>query len=187
MDRYPVDTITEKTNCELHQKMKNISMKVATGFALPCGPGALWHGTEIPAGYAHVGVDEIQEGYEELDLDYPTPEGERTLREVGGGIILWLKKDIHFPGLVINAPPTSPHPHDDGDDDHNSASSSRSPPMRQPSPLPRQPSPTPPPHPPMTKSKGKNPRKRHNASLSTSQTTHKTTRVPEVSLKPLKM
>ena len=50
-------------------------MKVATGFALPCGPGALWHGTEIPAGYAHVGVDEIEWEYEELELDFPTPEG----------------------------------------------------------------------------------------------------------------
>ena len=62
MDRYPVENITEKTNCELHLKKKNISMKVATGFALPCGPAVLWHGNEIPAGYARVGVDEIQRG-----------------------------------------------------------------------------------------------------------------------------
>ena len=172
MDRYPVDNITEKTNCELHLKMKNISMKVATGFALPCGPGVLWHGNEIPAGYARVGVDEIQRGYEELDLDFPTPEGERTLREVGGGIILWLKKDIHFPGLVLNPPPPSPPPHDDGDD-HNSTSSSRSLPMS------RQPSPSPP---PTTKSQGQKSRKRPGASLSTTQTTaHRTMKVPEVS------
>ena len=155
----------EKTNCELHQSMKNMSMKVATGYALTCEPGALWHCKEIPAGYACVGVDEIQWGYEELDLDFPTPEGERTMREVGGGIILWLKKDIHFPGLVINPPPPSPPPHDEGDD-HNSASSSRSPPTsRQPSPLPRVPSPPPLPRPPTTKSKGQNPRKRAAASL----------------------
>ena len=29
LDRYPVDDIMENTNCELHFKMKNISMKVA--------------------------------------------------------------------------------------------------------------------------------------------------------------
>ena len=42
-----------------------------------------------------------------------------------------------------------------------------------------------PPRPPTTKSKGQNPRKRAAASLSTSQGRHKTTKVPEVSLKPL--
>jgi hypothetical protein len=41
MDRYPMDDVREKTNCELHQAMKNISMKVAVGYALPCGPGEL--------------------------------------------------------------------------------------------------------------------------------------------------
>ncbi|KAK1679472.1 hypothetical protein QYE76_040320 [Lolium multiflorum] len=40
MDHYPMDDIMEKTNCELHQSMKNISMKVAVGFALTCEPGA---------------------------------------------------------------------------------------------------------------------------------------------------
>jgi hypothetical protein len=37
MDRYPVDDISGKTNCEMHQSMKNISMKVAVGYALPRG------------------------------------------------------------------------------------------------------------------------------------------------------
>jgi hypothetical protein len=32
---YPVDGIKESTSCELHQRMKNISMKVAIGQALP--------------------------------------------------------------------------------------------------------------------------------------------------------
>jgi hypothetical protein len=39
MDRYPVDDIRDKTNCAMHQSMKNISMKVAVAYALPCGPG----------------------------------------------------------------------------------------------------------------------------------------------------
>ena len=50
MDRYPVDDLMEKKNCELHQTMKNISMKVAVGFTLACEPGARWHGGEIQAG-----------------------------------------------------------------------------------------------------------------------------------------
>ena len=50
IDRFPVDNITEKTNCELHLKYRNISVPVARGYALPCGPEARWHGNEIPAG-----------------------------------------------------------------------------------------------------------------------------------------
>ena len=74
--------------------MKNLSRSVETGYALPCRPEARWHGNEIPAGYARVAVDGIERGYEGLELDYATPEGEKTLREVGGGIILWPKADI---------------------------------------------------------------------------------------------
>ena len=33
LDRYPVDDIMENTNCELHFKMNNISMKVADAVA----------------------------------------------------------------------------------------------------------------------------------------------------------
>ena len=41
---YPVDGIKDSISCELHQKLKNISMKLAVGYALPCLPDALWHG-----------------------------------------------------------------------------------------------------------------------------------------------
>ncbi|KAI4974142.1 hypothetical protein ZWY2020_047422 [Hordeum vulgare] len=37
---YPADGSKESTSCELHQKFKNISMKVAVGQALPSGPDA---------------------------------------------------------------------------------------------------------------------------------------------------
>jgi hypothetical protein len=39
MDRYPVDAIRDKTYCELHQSTKNISIKLAVDFALPCELG----------------------------------------------------------------------------------------------------------------------------------------------------
>jgi hypothetical protein len=101
MDRYPVDDIGGKTNCEMHQSMKNISMKVAVGYALPSGPGQVWHVREIQAGCARVGLDAIVPGYESLKLDVPGPEEETTLGEVLGGVILWDKKHIVFPGSVI--------------------------------------------------------------------------------------
>jgi hypothetical protein len=47
MDRYPVDDISKKTNCEMHVPMKNISMKVVVGYVLPSGPEQRWHGREI--------------------------------------------------------------------------------------------------------------------------------------------
>ena len=37
IDRFPVDTITEKINCELHIIYRNLSVPVARGYALPCG------------------------------------------------------------------------------------------------------------------------------------------------------
>jgi hypothetical protein len=104
---YPVDGIKESISCELHQRMKNISMKVAIGQALPCPPDARWHGCEIPAGYAKVEVDEIVTGFYDMELDIAGPEDERTLGEVLGGVILWDKNYIKLPG---SAPRTTPPP-----------------------------------------------------------------------------
>ncbi|KAI4980524.1 hypothetical protein ZWY2020_021009 [Hordeum vulgare] len=104
---YPVDGIKESTSCELHQKFKNISMKVAVGQALPSGPDARRHGREIPAGFAKVGVDEIMTGFNDMELDIAGPEDERTLGEVLGGVILWDKNYIKLPG---SAPRTTPPP-----------------------------------------------------------------------------
>ena len=56
---YPVDAIMENTNCELHFKMKNISMKVADAIAFSNSPEATFHCNPIPAGYACVLVDEV--------------------------------------------------------------------------------------------------------------------------------
>ena len=80
--RYPVDDILESTVCELHVKLKNISMKVTDGFALPSGHEATFHGNPSTPGYARVGVDQVVSAYETLDLDYPGGEGEQTLGEI---------------------------------------------------------------------------------------------------------
>ena len=55
--RYPVDDVRETTDCQLHQPMKNMSFKVASGTVLPCLPEALHHGNPIPPGYARVTMD----------------------------------------------------------------------------------------------------------------------------------
>jgi hypothetical protein len=141
MGRYPVDEIKGKTHCELYQSMKNISMKVAVGYALPCEPGVTWHCHQIPDSYARVGVDEVLRGYDSLELDMAGPEDEATLGEILGGVILWKKKDIKLPGLApppLPPPlsrrrsPSPPSPPRDYDDHHN-GSPSRSPPSGQPS------------------------------------------------------
>ena len=36
MDRYPVDDIRERTSCELHVGVRNLSLKAADGYALTC-------------------------------------------------------------------------------------------------------------------------------------------------------
>jgi hypothetical protein len=86
--------------------MKNISMKVAVGFTLPCEPRVRWHGRGIQAGYARVGVDEVVPGYESLELDIPGPEEETPLGEVLGGVVLWDKKYIVFLGSAPRQPPS---------------------------------------------------------------------------------
>jgi hypothetical protein len=87
--------------------MKNISMKVVVSYALPSGHRQLWHGREIRAGYACLGVDAIVSGYESLELDVAGPEEEPTLGEVLGGVILSDKKHIVFPGSAPRRPPPS--------------------------------------------------------------------------------
>ena len=96
LDTYPVDDIIENTNCELHSKMKNISMKVADGVAFLVTPEATYHCIPIPEGYARVMVDEVVDPYSGLTLDIPGGEDERTLGEAIHRIILWRKDCIIF-------------------------------------------------------------------------------------------
>ena len=97
LDRYPVDDIIDTTTCELHFKMKNISMKVADGVSYTNPPEATFHCNPIPASYARVGVDEVVAGYSGLELDIPGGDDERTLGEAIHRIILWRKDCIVFP------------------------------------------------------------------------------------------
>ena len=111
---YPVDDITEKTNCELHAPMRNISYPMAKGYALPHQPGATFYFGEVPAGFARVGVTTVMAPFHSIDLDIPGAEGEKTLGEVELGIVLWKKQYINFPDsapipLIRNSPHKSLH------------------------------------------------------------------------------
>jgi len=93
---YPVDYVTEKTDCELHVPMKNISIKVADGYVYPSEEGATHHHQPIPDGYALVGVDAVVTGYETMELDFPGGDEEKILADVKRGFALWNKKYIIF-------------------------------------------------------------------------------------------
>jgi hypothetical protein len=94
--------------------MKKMSFKVVIGTTLPCLPEALHHGNLIPSGYAHVLVDDIVPGFEDVEIDFATPEGDVRFGNVKHYIILWQKKYIKFPGLAPRPPtlrnPSSPSP-----------------------------------------------------------------------------
>jgi hypothetical protein len=92
--RYPMDDVREMTNCELHQPMKNMTFKVASGDTLPCLPEALHHGNSIRASYARVLVLDIVPGFKDLELDFATPEGDVRIGDVKRQIVLWQKKYI---------------------------------------------------------------------------------------------
>ena len=83
-------------------------VKVAIGFVLPTVPGATYHCRSIPEGYARVTVDEIMEGFEDLQLDHPTGEGETRLGSALKTPCLWRKELINLPNWTPPPPPPPP-------------------------------------------------------------------------------
>ena len=78
--RYPVDDITIPTTCELHVRVKNISVHVAHGSALPVNPASTIHEIPIPPSYASITVEQIVESThinENLELDFVGGDGGR--------------------------------------------------------------------------------------------------------------
>jgi len=92
--RFPVDEITQRTPCDLQTAIKNLMFTIAYSTAMPTQPGDVYHGQQIPAGYARVGVEQACEGWRTLELDIPRGDGERTLAEAIHGYILWDKRYI---------------------------------------------------------------------------------------------
>jgi hypothetical protein len=78
-------------------KCINLTLKVAVGYVLPPRPDGTFHCNPIPDGYAIVGVDEVTNGFEGLELEYPTGEGETHLVDAVRTTILWRKEYIVLP------------------------------------------------------------------------------------------
>jgi hypothetical protein len=96
--QYPVDFLCRCTPCELHKPFGNITMQVPYGSAFAHFPGQTSHGMLIPPGYASISVEEIcQPQFEDLELDIPGDDRERTLKDAVHSIILWPKRYIIIP------------------------------------------------------------------------------------------
>ena len=86
--RFPVDEINQRTPCDLQTAIKNLMFTVAYGTAMPTQPGDVYHGQQIPPGYTRVGMEQVCQGWETLELDILGGDGERTLTEAIHGYIL---------------------------------------------------------------------------------------------------
>ena len=104
---YPVDAITESQHCHLMTRWMDLKVKTAVGSVYPTEEGATFHCRPIPEGYARVMVDEITEGFENLELDHPTGEGETHLGSALKTPCLWRKELINLPNWT---PPPAPPP-----------------------------------------------------------------------------
>src|SRR3954468_8773569 len=141
---YPVVAITDIQDCQLLAKFGQLTPKAAIGTVRPPRPEGTFHCRPIPQGYAIVTVDEIHEGYEELELDYPTGEGENRLSQAVKTPCLWRKELIRLTNWTARdhqVPHSSPPP-------SSSAPAPPPAPSRAPAPSPPpapSPAPTPPP------------------------------------------
>src|SRR4051812_33158997 len=122
-------------------KYGHLTPKAAIGTVRPPRPEGTFHCRPIAQGYAVVMVDEIHEGYEELELGYPTGEGENRLSQALKTPCLWRKELIRLSNWTARqVPHSSPPPSSSASDRRISplASSPSSPahPINTPAPSP---------------------------------------------------
>ena len=87
---------------------QNFKVKAAVGSVRPTEPGATFHCSPIPEGYARVMVDEMTEGFEDLQLDHPIGVGETRLGSALKTPCLWRKELINLPNWMPPPPPPPP-------------------------------------------------------------------------------
>ena len=106
-------------------RVKNISVHVAHGSALPVNPASTIHGMPIPPGYASVTVEQIvvpTHINENFEFDFVGGDGEKTLADALHGIVLWRKADIKLIAnnkAHVDLPPSAPSPLDYGNADRD--------------------------------------------------------------------
>ena len=83
--------MTPMTSIELHIPRGNDTINVIVGVYNPPNPTKTprIHGALIPPRYAIVSVDKVSKGYNNVDLDIPGGDGEKTLGEAEKAYILW--------------------------------------------------------------------------------------------------
>nr|TKV94916.1 hypothetical protein SEVIR_9G327400v2 [Setaria viridis] len=124
---HPMDNITGRAPCDLVTPVKNKLIVVDYGVAKQPTHGQTIHGVEIPArGYAKVGVDQVVDGWDNLELEILGGDGEKNLGEAIYGWILWPK---HYIKILQPNPPTL------GSSTQGSRARSPTPSARAPSPL----------------------------------------------------
>ena len=67
---------------------------VVYGTAMPTQQGDVYHGQQILPGYTRVGMEQVCQGWETLELDIPGGDGETTLGDAIHGYIPWDKRYI---------------------------------------------------------------------------------------------
>ena len=73
--RFPVDEITQRTPCDLQTAVKNLMFTVAYGTTMPTQPVDVYHRQQSLPGYTRVGVEQVCQGLEMLELDILEPMG----------------------------------------------------------------------------------------------------------------
>ena len=67
---FTVDRITHRVKCELYVRLKSLRLKCAIGMVYPPELNEVLHHVTIPQGYCRVSVDEVDEGFEDYELEY---------------------------------------------------------------------------------------------------------------------
>jgi hypothetical protein len=100
------DVTTPMTSIELHIPRGNDTIKVAVVVFTPPDPTKTprIRGAPIPPRYARVAVDKVSKVYEDLALDIPGGDGEKTLGEAEKAYIRWRKRYIIILGASTPPP-----------------------------------------------------------------------------------